>query len=221
MHPAIPLALSLIPEMVCRTLCQFTRVTFSLKEISVFLAGRNFTEYLMRILTERNCFFTTFAVRGVVRDVREQLHTLPLDFNIDTKEAFESADRKNKYEFLDGNIFTVGSERFCCPEVLFQPSFVGKEASGIHNTTFQSTTKCDVDILKDLHSNVVLCGGTTMFAGIGERMNKELIALATMKIKVVAPAERKFSLWIGGLMGSFVITSQQLHHCGPQVRLFL
>ena len=41
-----------------------------------------------------------------------------------------------------------------------------------------------------------------MFAGIGERMTKELTALApsTMKIKVVAPPERKYSAWIGGSM---------------------
>ena len=47
---------------------------------------------------------------------------------------------------------------------------------------------------------MVLSGGTTMFAGIGERMTKELTALApsTMKIKVVAPPERKYSVWIGG-----------------------
>jgi len=48
----------------------------------------------------------------------------------------------------------------------------GKEASGIHDTTFQSIMKCDVDIRKDLYANVVLSGGTTMFEGIGERMTK-------------------------------------------------
>lgn len=60
--------------------------------------------------------------------------------------------------------------------------------------------KCDVDIRKDLYANVVLSGGTTMFPGIGERMTKELTALApsTMKIKVIAPPERKYSVWIGG-----------------------
>ena len=58
----------------------------------------------------------------------------------------------------DGNIITVGSERFRCPEVLFNPSFIGKEASGIHDTTFQSIMKCDVDIRKDLYSNIVLSG---------------------------------------------------------------
>merc|ERR1712190_721494 len=116
------------------------------------------------------------------------------------------------YELPDGNIITVGSERFRCPEVLFQPSFIGKEASGIHDTTFQSIMKCDVDIRKDLYSNVVLSGGTTMFAGIGERMTKELTALATstMKIKVVGPPERKYSVWTGGSILSSLSTYQQM-----------
>jgi len=106
----------------------------------------------------------------------------------------------------------VGSERFRCPEVLFQPSFVGKEASGVHDTTFQSIMKCDVDIRKDLYANVVLSGGSTMFPGIGERMTKELTSLApsTVKIKVVAPPERKFSVWIGGSILSSLSTFQQM-----------
>merc|ERR1711877_51120 len=131
------------------------------------------------------------------------------------KAATESSDKEKTYELPDGNIITVGSERFRCPEVLFQPSFVGKEASGIHDTTFQSIMKCDVDIRKDLYGNVVLSGGTTMFAGIGECMTKELTALApsTMKIKVVAPPERKYSVWIGGSILSSLSTSSR---CGSR-----
>ena len=111
----------------------------------------------------------------------------------------------------DGNIITVGSERFHCPEVLFNPSIIGKEASGILDTTFLSIMKCEVDIRKDLYSNIVLSGGTTMFTGIGERMTKEITALApsTMKIKVVAPPERKYSVWIGGSILSSLSTFQQ------------
>ena len=33
-------------------------------------------------------------------------------------------------------VITIGNERFRCPEVLFQPTLVGMEASGIHETTF-------------------------------------------------------------------------------------
>ena len=89
---------------------------------------------------------------------------------------------------------------------------VERVASRTHDTTFQSIMKCDVDIRKDLYSNVVLSGGTTMFTGIGERMTKELTALApsTMKIKVVAPPERKYSVWIGGSILSSLSTFQQM-----------
>jgi len=58
-------------------------------------------------------------------------------------------------------------------EVLFQPSFIGKEASGILETTFQLIMKCDVDICKDLNSNVVVSGGIIMFSGIGGCMTKK------------------------------------------------
>ena len=68
--------------------------------------------------------------------------------------------------------------------------------------------KCDVDVRKDLYSNIVLSGGSTMYTGIAERLNKEVVALApsAMKIKVIAPPERKFSVWIGGSILSSLST---------------
>merc|ERR1719391_1974764 len=55
--------------------------------------------------------------------------------------------------------------------------------------------KCDVDIRKDLYANTVMSGGTTMYPGIADRMQKEITALApsTIKIKIIAPPERKYS----------------------------
>lgn len=95
---------------------------------------------------------------------------------------------------------------------MFQPIKVGKEFPGIHELTFQSIMKCDVDVRKDLYSNIVLSGGSTMYNGIAERLNKEVVALApsAMKIKVIAPPERKFSVWIGGSILSSLSTFQTM-----------
>merc|ERR1712010_200267 len=95
---------------------------------------------------------------------------------------------------------------------LFQPQFLGLESVGIHETTYNSIMKCDVDIRKDLYADTVMSGGTTMYPGIADRMQKEITALApnTMKIKIIAPPERKCSVWIGGSILASLSTFQSM-----------
>ena len=177
--------------------------------IRLDLAGRDLTEYMMKLLTETGTRFSTTAEKEIVKAIKEKSCYVALDFEEELKNV-EPYD----YELPDGNHIIVKDQRIRCPEALFKPSMVGKEGNGIGQTCYDSIQKCDIDVRKDLYNCVVLSGGTSMYNGLPERLTKEIKALApeSMKeeVKVIASPERKFAVWIGGSILSSISTFESM-----------
>jgi len=171
----------------------------------VDMAGRDMTEYMQKLLMGKGHSFTTSAEKEIVRSIKEQLCYVAEDFDEEENKPEEDVE----FELPDGSMMQVGKQRYQCPEALFKPEKIGLEADGFPQLAYKSIQKCDIDVRRDLYSNVVLSGGTTMYKGLPERLEKELKTLVTnATIKVVAPPERKYSVWIGGSILSSLTTFQ-------------
>ena len=163
------------------------------------IAGRDLTLYLLDLL-KKNEKLSAIAEFETAQKIKEKLCVVAQDYDTEVKELSEKKTVGKTETLIDGNVITLGVERLQVPQVMFQPMLAGHDHEGIHQYADNSIKKCDQEIRKELYKNIILAGGSTMFAKMGERVQKEIKALApTMTVvDYFAPPERKNSSWIGG-----------------------
>eukprot|EP01089_Gocevia_fonbrunei_P022113 TRINITY_DN8808_c0_g1_i10.p1 TRINITY_DN8808_c0_g1~~TRINITY_DN8808_c0_g1_i10.p1 ORF type:complete len:391 (-),score=49.95 TRINITY_DN8808_c0_g1_i10:350-1522(-) len=137
------------------------------------IGGRDITDYMMTILTDRGYSFTsTTEGREIVNKCKEKCCFVSLDFESDMYKASREPDyllAEHQLEGNDSDPVLFQNERFRSPEILFQPSFIGMESSGIPEMVYNSIMKIEQQRRNDMWKNIVLAGGSTFFELIEEQ----------------------------------------------------
>ena len=166
--------------------------------------GQILTEYLISLLSEKKYNINTTTKKLKLNEIKERYCRVRYDFENEIREAGEEGNLEEKIKLPDGEEIILELEKLKCPEALFRPNFLNKSdmnMRGLHDECCASIQQIDVEIRRDLYSNIVLSGGNTMFEGLPERLTKEIQKLtpsaASNKVKVIALPERKYASWIG------------------------
>ena len=181
--------------------------------VSMELAGMDLTEYLQK-----------FTGRS---DYCEMLKEKACEVSLNPQKIDSSTNVS--FSLPDGQEILVGKERYLCPEILFQPRLLNRETNSlaVHEAIYHSVQRFDHGTRRDLYSNIVLAGGSTMFQNFDTRLTRELTTIVQLSFKVAVsalPEGGKYSSWLGAsILASLStfqkmwITKQDYHEWGPAI----
>lgn len=186
------------------------------------VAGRDITRYLVRLLLLRGYVFNQSSDFDTVQSMKEKVCYVAHDLDQERKLALETTVLNETYTLPDGRTIKLASERFEAPEVLFRPSLLGLEVPGVADQVFKVINSAPMDVRRTLYGQIVLSGGTTMYAGFPTRLERELERLYSEKIlkgqpdralksiiQIEAPPRRKHFVFLGGAVYANIMKDQQ------------
>ena len=163
--------------------------------------------------------YENFWKKEIIRDLKESCLTTndeALKYD-EAKDEFipNSVNQELIYDLPDKNTINMTHDKNLILERVFNPVKEYPEFMGYHQMVNDAISKSDLEIKKELYSNIFLCGGNTLFSGFPERFQKQITNTnkQTFKIKIIthpSNTERKFSSWIGGSILSSLGTFHQL-----------
>lgn len=148
--------------------------------------------------------YELFWKNEIVRDIKET--SLTFSENIDAIN----------YELPDGiNVELNSNERKEILDSMFEQNKNVPGFNGFQYMVHDAISKADIDIKKDLYSNIFATGGNTIFTDFIDKFNRVLNTLApnNVKVKVLShptSLEKKLSAWIGGSILSSLGTFHQI-----------
>jgi len=200
------------------------------------VAGRHVTRQLIALLQVRGYNLNRSADFDTARMIKEQLCYAAFDPAKEQQLASDTTVLVKEYKLPDGRVLKIGRERFMAAEVLFDPAKYSFDGKGMAEMIYSAINTASIDLRADFYKHIVLSGGTTMFAGLPSRLEKDLkdlwlerIAkgdkkrLKKFQLKIEDPPRRKNMVFLGGaVLGDimkdkedFWITKEEWEELGP------
>jgi len=201
------------------------------------VAGRHVTRRLIRLLQLRGYNLNRSADFDTARQMKEQLCYVGYDIEKEKALASETTVLVKEFKLPDGRTLKVGRERFLAAEVLFTPSLADVDGKGMAEMLYSCIEAADIDLRTDFYRHIVLSGGTTMFAGLPSRLEKDLkdiwitrkfkgdrSKLNKFRLRIEDPPRRKNMVYLGGSVladimkdkDEFWISKEQWAEMGPR-----
>lgn len=189
------------------------------------MAGHHVTNHLIKLLQIRGYNFNSSADFELVREIKEDMCYTSINTEKESKMARDTTVLDKEYKLPNGDIIHVGRERFMATEILLKPYLYNKEMEdpGMAQMVYDSIRCCDLDVQKQLASNIWLSGGTTMIPGLSSRVEHDIkdcyvkllgkgdaSILNRVKVQVHDPPSRKNAVFMGGSFFSKV--AQDSHY---------
>lgn len=166
--------------------------------------GQELTMYLQKLLCDNGYTLTTRDDFEHVRLMKETLCYVALDpIEEDAKtDLIVQYDLPDGMQLRDGSTSVMlGSERFYCPEALFEPRILQRDNPPLTELIWQAVQSSPIETRKQCLGSVILSGGSSLFPGLRERLEKELKRVsppqARSVVHVMAHEDRLFGVWLG------------------------
>ncbi|XP_004689011.1 PREDICTED: actin-like protein 9 [Condylura cristata] len=163
------------------------------------LAGTHLTAFLAEMLRGSGLPLGQQDL-DTVEDIKHRYcHVAPV---APKRQARPGQECRRTLKLPDGRTVTLGRELFQCPELLFSPPKIpGLSPVGVPAMASQSLRKVPAEARAEVAQSVLLCGGSSLFAGFEARFRAELLCAqppGAPAAAVVAQPRRNFAVWIGG-----------------------
>jgi len=158
----------------------------------------------------------------IAKDIKHKLCYVAADYAAEMKK--QPKEIEQKFELPDGSTITVDRIGFNAPEILFNGTAFGFDGPSLQSNIQSSVSNCHADIQPYMYKHIHLAGGSVLFPGFAERLNKELkkVVAKETDVKVLnPPSDAMNSTWIGGStvgrLQDMYVTKENYDESGPRI----